>query len=309
MQAGTDLRALVFDSLEEHIAVIDDTGNIVDVNAAWLNFAAENGLAPERVSIGSNYLASFSAAVDQGDGSAREAERGILEVISGVRESFYFEYPCHGPEIKRWFLMRVTPLMGRSKRYFVISHHNITLRKLAEERSEFLAMHDPLTGLANRRYFNLFLAKEMRRCIRNQSQISVMEFDLDCFKNYNDEFGHISGDRCLIEVASVLRRFSRRSSDLAARLGGDEFALIVGNSDLVEVQTLADEIRKAVYDLSFVFGGSRRVTVSVGIASLVPQEPENDDFLLREADDALYRAKIQGRNRVSNNRLSANGDN
>ena len=90
-------------------------------------------------------------------------------------------------------------------------------------------MHDPLTGLANRRYFNLFLNRELRRSIRNRSAVSLIELDVDYFKDYNDEFRHLVGDQCLINVGQALLTFSRRPSDLAARLGGDEFALILGD--------------------------------------------------------------------------------
>ena len=292
------LHTLVINSLEEQIAVIDHEGNIVDVNSAWNNFGVENGLSPKFACAGCNYLNVLSASAASDDSFADEAKQGILDVIRGKQASFYFEYPCHSPDEKRWFMMRVTRLKDNSRRLFVISHHNITPRKLAEERAERLAMYDSLTGLANRRYFNQFLNREFHRSIRNRSAISLVEVDVDHFKEYNDELGHLTGDQCLVNVGQALLAFSHRPSDLAARLGGDEFALILGDTNSVGSQKIAEAVLKAITDLRMVFGESRLITVSVGVASLIPYEHQNEDYLLQEADKALYRAKSAGRNRV-----------
>jgi diguanylate cyclase (GGDEF)-like protein len=292
------LHTLVVNSLEEQIAVIDEAGAILDVNLAWTEFGADNGLSAKYAWVGRNYLEVLSASSAAGDSLAGEAARGIQEVVAGERASFYLEYPCHSPQEKRWFIMRVTRLKDDARRLFVITHQNITARKLAEERAEHLAMHDVLTELANRRYFNLFLGNEMRRSIRNRSPISLLEIDVDHFKDYNDALGHLAGDRCLAGVARALRAFARRPGDLAARLGGDEFALILGDADAAEAQRIAQAILAAVEDLKMVFGASRQVSVSVGLVSLIPDERHDENFLLQEADKALYRAKVSGRNRV-----------
>lgn len=290
------LHTLVINSLEEQIAVIDKEGTIVDVNAAWTNFGVENGLSPKFACVGCNYLSVLSVAASD-DSFAGEAKQGILDVMRGKRASFYFEYPCHSLDEKRWFMMRVTCLKDNSGSLFVISHHNITLWKLAEERAERLAMYDSLTGLANRRYFNQFLNREFQRSIRNQSVISLVEVDVDHFKEYNDEWGHPTGDQCLVTVGQALRTLSNRPSDLAARLGGDEFALILGDTNAVGSLTVAEALLRAITDLSMVFAESRLITVSVGVASMIHHEQQNEDFLLKEADKALYRAKSAGRNR------------
>ena len=108
-----------------------------------------------------------------------------------------------------------------------------------------------------------------------------------------------------MKVARILHAFSRRASDLAARLGGDEFALVLGESGLEESRKVADAIRKAVDDLNMVYGGSGKVTVSLGVASVIPQKGQAEDFLLQEADKALYDAKLAGRNRVIHARIAA----
>jgi len=292
------LHTLVVNSLEEQIAVIDEAGAILDVNLAWTQFGAENGLPSRDGWAGRNYLEVLRTSFAAGDSLAGEAARGIQEVVEGERASFYLEYPCHSPQEKRWFIMRVTRLKDDARRLFVISHQNITARKLAEERAEHLAMHDALTELANRRYFNLFLSNEMRRSIRNRSPISLLEIDVDYFKDYNDALGHLAGDRCLAGIGRALRVFARRPGDLAARLGGDEFALVLGGADVAEAQKIAEAILAAVDKLDMVFAKSRRVTVSVGLACVVPDERHDEHFLLQEADKALYRAKASGRNRV-----------
>jgi diguanylate cyclase (GGDEF)-like protein len=181
----------------------------------------------------------------------------------------------------------------------VISHHDITQRKLAEERAEHMARHDSLTGLANRRYFNEFLGLEVRRSIRERSPVSLILIDVDRFKDYNDELGHLAGDRCLAALAGVLAAFARRPGDLAARLGGDEFGLILGKTAGAESAAIGEAIRKAVAGLKLAFGGSGQVSVSVGAACMIAGEQQTEEFLFQEADRALYAAKAAGRNRVA----------
>ncbi|HLU34885.1 MAG TPA: diguanylate cyclase [Thermomicrobiales bacterium] len=298
MHDRTTLRALVFDSLDSQIAIIDHTGAIIDVNEAWTRFGAENGISSGFSCVGSNYLEVIDCAFAAGDGIAGEAAKGMADVLAGRRDSFYHEYPCHSPTEKRWFMMSVYPLKGAPDRLFVVSHSNITKRRLAEERAQHLALHDPLTGLANRRYFDQFRSSEVRRAIRDRSTISLVLIDIDHFKEYNDELGHPAGDQCLVEIARALLAHSRRPGDLAARIGGDEFAIVLGSTGVAESQAIAESIRRSVSDLGLVFGGSQRVTVSVGVASITPDDQKAEKFLFDEADRALYIAKSTGRNRV-----------
>lgn len=308
MQIPVSLHTAVFHSLEEQIAVIDQTGNILEVNRAWQNFGIENGLPSGYACAGHNYLETLSDSAAAGDSLAGEALQGIAGVLAEKREFFYFEYPCHSPDEKRWFTMRVTALHGdECVGLFVISHHNITQRKLAEERIEEMAMQDPLTGLSNRRAFHLFLSKEMRNSIRYRTPIGLALIDVDYFKKYNDEFGHAAGDQCLMKVSKVLLAHARRPGDLAARIGGDEFALILGNTGLEMGREIAESILKEINDLKMVFGDSRQVTVSIGLLSVVPHEQQSEDFLFQEADKALYRAKSAGRNQAVYAQPGTNG--
>lgn len=293
------LYSSVFHSLEDQIAVIDQAGNILEVNLAWQNFGVENGLPSGYACAGHNYLETVSDSFAAGDALAGEALQGIADVLAGKLAFFRLEYPCHSPDEKRWFTMRATALHGdESGGLFVVSHHNVTQRKLAEERVEELAMQDPLTGLGNRRAFQLFFKNEMRSSIRNRTPIGLALIDVDYFKNYNDEFGHAAGDQCLANVGQVLLAHARRPGDLATRIGGDEFALILGNTGLEKVREIAESILKEINDRGMVFGESRQVTASIGLVSVVPHEQQSEDFLFQEADKALYRAKSAGRNQV-----------
>ncbi len=307
MPIPASLYESVFHSLEDQIAVIDQAGNILEVNLAWQNFGVENGLPSEYTCAGVNYLDTLSDASAAGDSLAGEALQGIADVLAGKLAFFSFEYPCHSPDEKRWFTMRVNALHGDEfKDMFVVSHHNITQRKLAEERVEQMAMQDPLTGLANRRAFLLFLRKEMRSSIRNRTPIGLALIDVDYFKNYNDEFGHAAGDQCLTNVSQVLLAHTRRPGDLAARIGGDEFALILANTELETARMIAESVLKAINDLKMVFGDSKQITLSIGLLSVVPHKQQTEDYLLQQADRALYRAKSAGRNQVVHVQLGTN---
>jgi diguanylate cyclase (GGDEF)-like protein len=288
----------VLDSLDEQIALIDHEGTIIYVNRAWKQFGIDNGVAAEFESVGSNYLQVCSTSDGSGDSPADEVIRGIRGVASGDLDSFYYEYPCHGPDARRWFLMRVTRLKSDSRSLLVVSHHNITQRKLAEESAEHLARHDPLTGLSNRLHFTEFLSNEWRRSLRDQEPISLVMLDVDHFKDYNDELGHPTGDRCLTKVGHVLQTFSNRASDIAVRYGGEEFAVLLGKTDYIDSQRIAEAIRTSIYDLNIRYGRAKRISISAGVASCVPNKGQDASLLLKEADKALYLAKRKGRNRV-----------
>ena len=159
-------------------------------------------------------------------------------------------------------------------------------------------LHDPLTGLANRRYFGQFLSDEIRRCSRHQLPVSLIEIDLDHFKGYNDAFGHLAGDECLVRISQILQDHSCRASDMAARFGGDEFALILGDTDSEGAQLIAESILKKTNDLQIFFSGSKQVTASLGVVSVVAHEKLKIEYLLQESDKALYEAKLAGRNRI-----------
>lgn len=292
------LRSLVFDSLEQQIAVIDSRGIIVDVNRAWIDFGIENTMPSGHSWIGTSYLKSLHSAIAADEPMAEEALQGILEVIQGEQELFAMEYPCHSPTEKRWFIMQICKLADVHQGLYVISHHNITQRKLAEERVQHLATHDSLTGLANRRHLDQVLKTEIRRSARAHTPLSLLMMDVDHFKQYNDTHGHPEGDEVLKKIASILRSSGRRPTDVAARLGGDEFILLLVDSDVDGSQHIANELVQAVSALDLSAGSAGKLSVSIGLVTTLPEAGMSADTLLEDVDKALYHAKNAGRDRV-----------
>ena len=296
----------VLDSLAQQMAVIDADGLIQWVNDAWHTFAKENGGG--HIDWGEiSYLRVCHGAADRGDADGREALAGIQSVIRGDQPAFSFEYPCHSPSEQRWFTMRICPIAWGGPRRFVVTHYNITLRKLAELQVEELAVIDSLTGIANRRRFDAVLEDEWRRARRMKHPVSLLLLDIDFFKAFNDTYGHRAGDDCLRRVGEALRPFSRRPDDLVARYGGEEFAVILGDTAHHGARQRAEEIRAVIQALNIRHEASPAadgVTVSVGVATRRPhmQPAATPADLIEAADKALYDAKQKGRNRVCVNR-------
>jgi diguanylate cyclase (GGDEF)-like protein len=163
-----------------------------------------------------------------------------------------------------------------------------------------LATLDGLTQVANRRRFDDYLAQEWRRHSRSKLSLSLILCDIDYFKQYNDTYGHITGDDCLKQIAQEMYRTVKRVTDLVARYGGEEFAVILSNTNIDGAVCVAQDIQKAVYSLRIPHGYSMSgyVTLSLGVACLIPISQQSQDVLIAMADKALYEAKEKGRNRV-----------
>jgi diguanylate cyclase (GGDEF)-like protein len=172
---------------------------------------------------------------------------------------------------------------------------------LANRRLEVLSISDGLTGLANRRRFDEVLPREWLRALRGNSSVAVVMIDIDYFKRYNDHYGHVGGDRCLRAVAAALQANARQDVDTAARYGGEEFALILPGADLDAAGMVAARAVAAVLALREPHAASPFgcVTISVGVAAMVPTDDIAPDQLVALADVSLYSAKQQGRNRVA----------
>ncbi|MBA1202787.1 diguanylate cyclase [Pseudomonas capeferrum] len=167
---------------------------------------------------------------------------------------------------------------------------------------EALSRHDALTGLANRRHFDELKEVEFRRAIRHGTPLTVLMCDVDFFKLYNDTYGHMMGDECLKQVAETLRGAFGRSGELAARLGGEEFVVVLPNVDASQASDAAERLRARLAERALPHIASSIspfVTVSIGVAELDPESMDHFDLLLQRADQALYRAKRQGRDRVA----------
>lgn len=169
------------------------------------------------------------------------------------------------------------------------------------ELLESMARLDGLTGLYNRRELDRVLEAEWRRALRAGECVALVLLDIDEFKRLNDHYGHARGDQCLKTVARVLQAGLGRPSDLAARYGGEEFALLLPNTSGSGAAAVAERVRAQVASLGMPHEASQRhpvVTISAGVAAMVPIPQAAPELLLQVADQALYRAKERGRNRV-----------
>ncbi|PPD29267.1 MAG: diguanylate cyclase response regulator [Methylomonas sp.] len=165
---------------------------------------------------------------------------------------------------------------------------------------ERLSLFDQLTGLANRRNFDATLERQFAWARRSKSPLSLIMCDVDFFKSFNDSYGHQQGDDCLSQVAAAIGAQARRPIDLACRYGGEEFSVILPETDLQGARVVAELIRASVFARQMPHMGSKvadRVSISLGLATYVGQF-QNTSQLIKAADDALYRAKDHGRNRV-----------
>ncbi len=181
------------------------------------------------------------------------------------------------------------------------SLRDMTAMKDAEARLRDLAGLDGLTGLPNRRTFDDAITKEWGRSARQSAPLALIMIDIDHFKQFNDNFGHAGGDQCLTTVANVIANSARRAGDLPARYGGEEFAIVLPSTDLDGAMAVAENLRRSIEAREIRHPentASPFVTASIGAAVAVPAPGIRPDAIIRNADQALYRAKELGRNRI-----------
>lgn len=173
-------------------------------------------------------------------------------------------------------------------------------QRAATEQLQHIATTDALTGLANRRAFDEALAREWHRCARSRNSLSLMMVDVDYFKTFNDAYGHVAGDTCLRQIAQTVATCAKRPGDVSARYGGEEFAIILPETELEQAAALAEQMCDAVRLLAIPHQGSSlgHVTISAGVASVMPEGAAETQRLIEIADGQLYLAKNTGRNRV-----------
>ena len=181
-----------------------------------------------------------------------------------------------------------------------VEQRTIALQK-ANEKLQKLARRDSLTGIANRRVFDEVLTREVRRAAREQTPLTLVLCDIDFFKAYNDSYGHLAGDSCLTKVARATRQHFHRAGDLVSRFGGEEFAIVLPNTGSQEAAHMSEVLRQAIWDLNIPHRSSTitdRITISIGLITVVPRNNLISKTIIKAADDALYQAKEHGRNRV-----------
>jgi len=209
----------------------------------------------------------------------------------------YITEPIHWPVLRQ----RVRRLIEQSQLHQKLVAANDELQRLVT-----IITIDFLTQIANRRWFEEYLYLEWRRMARSQQPLSLILCDVDFFKSYNDTYGHQSGDRCLVQIAKAIKDIVQRPGDLVARYGGEEFAVILPNTDALGATEVAQRIRLAIQRLAIPHINSQvssHVTVSAGLATVIPETGSNFEEIIAAADKALYQAKAVGRDCFKHNNL------
>lgn len=203
----------------------------------------------------------------------------------------------------------VARIRHHSRAYLNMVERDAAYRALSEQQKQLMEMNevlrrlsdvDGLTGLNNRRYLDAYLESEWRRAVREQTEFSLLMIDIDDFKLYNDNYGHLAGDEVLKSVAGIIQQSAQRPADVAARYGGEEFALVLPVTPPEGARRVAEQICTNVRQLAIPRRGTKAVcvTVSIGGATLTPSRGDSFGPLLEVADEALYEAKRAGKNRA-----------
>lgn len=280
------------DGLLSFRALRDEAGKIIDFDCTHANeIAAQMQQTPAEVLVGQSLLRQMPYF----------KELGLLDaLINVVEQKQFLEQEVYLKEFNppRWLQVNAVKYGDGLS----MSVRDLTQRKELELQLAWQTTRDGLTQLANRRAVEEHFQREWKRCLRMQEPISVILADIDYFKFFNDSYGHLLGDECLIQVAKTLDKIAHRSTDLLGRFGGEEFILILPETPLPGAQKLAEEMARQVEALKIphaMSSVSDYVTLSLGVASVIPGLEEADsEQLLVAADEALYTAKESGRNSI-----------
>ena len=290
----TERLQLIVDGMDEGLMLVDAGGRVVYANPACERFLG----CPVAQLVGRALAelldppASFDYAAfftDPADIGAAERCRGTHEVLLTSADG-----------LPRAMDLSLSPMAG-DETLFVALLHDITHHKQSETALQQAALVDPLTRIANRRHFDAFLDKEWARAIRSSQPLSLIVLDVDHFKGYNDSLGHAAGDACLQAIAEALQSHAMRPTDLAARYGGEEFVVLLAETPEDSAARLGEAMRAHIEGLAIPnprAQGASVVTVSIGVATVMPTLFDDLRSFFVTADRAMYEAKARGRNQV-----------
>lgn len=203
----------------------------------------------------------------------------------------------------------IVPIFSSIQNNQISLLHTSKKLRSVNRRLETASITDALTGLHNRRYFNLVYNRELTRCIRESKSLAFMMLDIDYFKGYNDSYGHLQGDATLKRVAAVMKETLKRPGDYLFRLGGEEFGVLIADIDEDKAYKMAERLRRNVLGLGIEHNKSEintDLTISIGLVTLIPTQHCEPDNILHKADENLYTAKKEGRNKVVSTELLNN---
>ncbi|WEJ62350.1 sensor domain-containing diguanylate cyclase [Thiomicrorhabdus lithotrophica] len=273
------------------IIFVSDYSRIIEANQQFFEFYSEFSTLKE-------FLSKYRCVCD-----TFEVEKGYLQ--REVDGEFWLDYVVRLPDKhhkavilkdgkKQFFEVKVAQIDIYDKPLYSVIMHNITSQEVYKQQLELLSETDTLTGISNRLVFNRTLVQEIQRAHRYHSELALLMFDIDHFKNVNDTYGHEVGDQVLVTLCEIISELLRET-DVFCRIGGEEFTVVMPETSLEQATQTAERLRKAIETLpSETLPTS--LTVSFGVVSMTRWD--NDKTILKRVDDALYQAKKNGRNRV-----------
>jgi diguanylate cyclase (GGDEF)-like protein len=285
----------------------------------WNSWMALYSGHPTEAVLGQDFFAVFPDLKGKRiDGAVNQALRDnfpsvLSQTLHKAPFALHLNAAARAADERMQQAVAVTPLtLARAARLCLIQITDVSVAVARERllRDQALELRsqtfaDGLTGIANRRHFDVAMEKEIRRAKRAATPLSLLMIDIDSFKAYNDHYGHQQGDDTLIKVAGTLAQMLQRPLDLIARYGGEEFAVVLPEMDAAQSMAMAEAMRLAVESLGIPHakaGHADHVTISIGVATRDAEHPAEIAHLVGAADRALYTAKHGGRNRVATHR-------
>nr|WP_239056920.1 EAL domain-containing protein [Wenzhouxiangella limi] len=292
LDAALNTRQALINSLPAHIALLDNAGNVIDVNEQWRHFGEQNDFEGADFGLNTNYVRLCEQATGECAEEAGAVADGLRAVLAGDRDSFALEYPCHAPDEQRWFRVMFNRLVAdRSVPGGVVAMHvDVTERNLAEQQLEKLAFEDPLTGLLSRNGFVRRLQSVLDASEWPAEGIIAM-IDVASQRDINDVYGYETGDLLLIELG---RRLQARCGDrgLAARAGGDEFVVLLVPNPGSTIEDALNDLGRVVERPLKLAELDVEIDLWIGF-TVFGQHRRSPESLIREAELALFEHRAE----------------